>query len=270
MDVNPLENHHRLTVFERIKNIAKRLDISGERHPHTYALVPVVECRGEGLDTRQPGPGIADDRLDPVLYGGGRDAIAAQRKQDLLEGTVAFEFLDRLTQTGFALGDALVFVERNAILRDVGESQFEAWALDPDVQERLRGARFTVPREIAQGQGSLGIDIVVAPSAHIESGGTVRLLLSIGEVGSPSLATAAVEIKFGSETDVGVFVLSSREISAEVIPGRQYFLTVARLADAPADTYPADVWLVGASLKYRPPGIQEVEGTSFLVYEVRP
>ena len=155
-------------------------------------------------------------------------------------------------------------------LRDVGESQFEAWALDPDIQERLGGARFTVPQEIAAGQGSLGIDIVVAPSARIESGGTVRLLLSIGEVGLPPLATAVMEIKFGSETDIGVFVLRPREISAEVIPGRQYFLTVARLADAPADTYPADVWLVGASLKYRPPGIQVVEGTSFLLYEVRP
>ncbi len=154
--------------------------------------------------------------------------------------------------------------------RDSGESQFKAWALDPDVEERLGGAQFAVPVKIAEGQGGLGFDIVVAPSSDVEGGGTVRLLLSFGEVGLPALAEAAVEVTFGSGTAAGELVRKSREIATEVIPGGRYFFTITRLADAPADTYPADVWLVGAGLKYRPPAVQEVEGTSFLIYEVQP
>lgn len=121
MDVNIIENHDRPAMLEGVKDIAKRADIGGERHPQPDPPMPVIEYRGERLDACQPSPGASDDGLNPVLYGGRRGAIAARRKQDFLERSVAFERVDPLTQISFAPSDALVSVERNAIPFGLGE-----------------------------------------------------------------------------------------------------------------------------------------------------
>ena len=157
--------------------------------------------------------------------------------------------------------------------QDGAGETYRAWAFGAIDRERVGGQRFTVPDGVDPEDFSVQFRIELAPSERVSSDQTVRIVVSYWQAefgGEETAANAVTDVVLKGGTAAGEAVMVLRTPRTRFVAGETYEMAVWRSPDAEEDTYPADVWFIGLDVLGPRPGLEQIEGTAFYLYQVSP
>ncbi len=229
--------------------------------PSIRVVPDTVGARSGFLRTFYGGWLLGQDLTEALNARGGAYVLVKR----MSPGENALRTFAAFDATDFSLGSGVPELR----LRLAGEETFQAWDMDADQIERIVGPILRVPADIDLDYLTLELEVVVAPSGNVLSNSAARLALSDTNRNDEQAEPAFMitKVSFPAGTVAGTRETLRRILSGSVEPGGEYRTVLWRGAEGPIDTYTEDIWFIRLAVKYTPKNVEEIEGTTYRLYE---
>jgi hypothetical protein len=154
--------------------------------------------------------------------------------------------------------------------RDAGSGAYMAWSLDGLQAQQVGGVTLTVPEDIGA-DPRVVFEVVVAPSAAVVQRESTRVIVTYLKEGEGPMAAVRtlIDVDLPGGTAAGAWLSGVRAPPRRTLEaGATYRLSVSRQPGGAGDSYDADLWFAALRLRYIPAGLNDIEGTTYRMYEV--